>query len=241
MESSMARIESEVYDCDYFKDKLVPEYRANPDDGDLIKKVYNKLLAQGCDKADPLMVELEAKYVEYAEKVNAELQAELELKNPSIAGKRLYDEGKYDEARAKDEEAIEKEEEEDKKADYYFTIASIQGRKLKSYNTARSNALKAAKMRPNWGRPYMLIGDLYASTSRNCGDSWNQRLAVLAAIDKYAYGKSIDPEVSAEANEKIARYNSSKPIKDDAFMMGFSEGQVVTVGCWIGEKVKLRF
>jgi hypothetical protein len=87
----------------------------------------------------------------------------------------------------------------------------------------------------------MLIGDLYASSSRNCGDAWGQRLAILAAIDKYAYAKSLDPEVAEEAQKKINAYSGSKPSGEEAFMRGFEAGQSVKVGCWIGETVKLRF
>ena len=73
---------------------------------------------------------------------------------------------------------------------------------------------RAAKLRPNWGQPYMLIGDMYASSSSSCGsDAWEKQIAVLAALDKYAYAKSIDSSVAEDANSKIARYSSYKPEK----------------------------
>jgi len=65
-------------------------------------------------------------------------------------------------------------------------------------------------------------------------------LAVLAAIDKYAYARSIDPEVADEASEKIGLYNGSIPTKDDVFMRG-KEGATERVGCWIGETVRVRY
>ena len=64
---------------------------------------------------------------------------------------------------------------------------------------------------------------------------------VLAAIDKYAYAKSIDSEVAEDANSKIARYSAYKPEKQDGFMRGVSEGSSITVNCWIGETVRVRF
>jgi hypothetical protein len=129
-----------------------------------------------------------------------------------------------------------------KQASYYFSIASIQFRQLGQYSTARDNARMAAQLRSGWGRPFMLIGDMYAKSSSNCGsDAYTRGLAVLAAIDKWSYAKSIDGEVADEANKKIATYSDHIPPQDDAFMMGKSEGQSEQVGCWIGESVRLRF
>ena len=129
-------------------------------------------------------------------------------------------------------------------ADYHLAIASIQFRKLNRLSAARTSALKAAKLKPNWGQPYLLIGDMYAQSSSSCGSNQVEKgLAVLAALDKYAYARSIDetPEVQSDAGSKIARYSAYKPDGGEAFMMGIKEGQSMTVPCWIGESVKVRF
>ena len=82
---------------------------------------------------------------------------------------------------------------------------------------------------------------MYATTARSCGDSWNQRLAILAAYDKYAKAKSIDPDAGEEASSKMGKYRSSFPMKDDGFMRGVKAGDAQKVGCWIGETVKVRY
>ena len=87
----------------------------------------------------------------------------------------------------------------------------------------------------------MLIGDMYGSSARSCGDSWNQRLAILAAMEKYRYAKSIDSEVADDANSRLSKYAASMPSIEDGFQRGIKEGQTVTVGCWIGESVKVRY
>ena len=121
-----------------------------------------------------------------------------------------------------------------------MSIASIEGRKLGQKSKARADAYQAAKLRSGWGKPYMLIGDLYAKSSRSCGDAFDARLVILAAIDKWAHAKSIDPSVAAEANKKINSYKKSYPDKGEAHMRGLHAGQPVKVKCWIGETVKLR-
>jgi hypothetical protein len=112
---------------------------------------------------------------------------------------------------------------------------------LKQYSQARATAYEAAKHRDGWGRPYMLIGDMYGSSARSCGDDWNQRLAIIAAIDKYNYAGSIDPEVARDARERVSKYNASLPDLSEGHMRGVKKGAKEQVGCWIGETVTVRF
>ena len=235
------RIANNIFDCDYFVKQLEPAYRQDAENIELIETTIRKLKRQGCDNTVPLLTELEGKYAAWAKNENASRVAEFEANNPASIAKKLYDQGDNAGAIAKYQEAADAETDPQKKAGYLFSIASIQGRKLKQYSTARATALNAAKMRPNWGRPYMLIGDLYASSARSCGNDWNQRMAVLAAIDKYAYGRSIDPTVADEAGNKISKYAASKPEKKDGFMQGIKAGDSAKVGCWIGETVRVSF
>ena len=44
--------------------------------------------------------------------------------------------------------------------------------------------------------------------SRSC-DDWNQRLAIIAVIDKYSYARSIDPSVADDANRRIGSYTGA--------------------------------
>ncbi len=239
--SVYAPFENRIFDCEFFINEFKPQYDADPDNPELLKTIIAKLKAVDCPPTDPFFAEVDAKWKVYAAEENARLREEFEAKNPSVAAKRLYDEGNYDEAVDKYQEAIDSEEDIEKKANYLFSMASIQFRKLKQYSTARATARQAASLRPEWGRPYMLIGDMYGTSARSCGDDWNQRLAILAAIDKYRYAKSIDPEVEEEASTKIGRYYSSKPDKTEGHMRGVKEGATETVGCWIGETVRVSF
>jgi len=241
MDGSIEAIESSVYDCAYFIDKLKPDYDADPENIDVIQNIIVTLKKQDCPEDEPFLIELEEKYEKYAAEYNAAKQAEFEANNPSFVAKKCYDEGDYNCAIEKYKEAIEKEADPEKQASYYFSMASIQFRKLNAYSAARDNAYKAANLKGGWGRPYMLIGDMYAKSSSNCGKGpYEHGLAVLAAIDKWSYAKSIDESVAAEANRNIARYSEYIPPKDEAFMMGKSEGAKEQVGCWIGESVTLR-
>jgi len=241
MNQTFAKIENHIFDCEYFKAKLKPEYEAAPNDPVVLEEVIRTLKRQGCDESDPFMQELEGKWSQYAAAENAKRQAEFEANNPNFLAKKMYDAGDYDGAIAKYEEALAIETDPSQQAGYKFSIASIQGRKLRQFSKARSTALEAASLRPGWGNPYMLIGDLYATSASSCGDDWNQRLAVLAAIEMYQKAKSTDSSVAADASSKIGRYLSSRPEKTEGFMRKVSEGDRVKVGCWIGETVTVKF
>jgi hypothetical protein len=241
MDWAIRDIEKEIFDCEFFKDKYLPEYEENKDDPEVLQRVLALLKEQNCDPNDPVVKMLDAEWKAHAAEYNAKVRAEYEANNPAAAAKRAYDEGKFSEAISKYRTAIQEETDNDKKAGYLFAIASIEFRKLNLYSQARSTALSAAKLKPNWGRPYMLIGDMYGKTARSCGDAWNQRLAILAAMDKYSYAKSLDAGVAEEANERLSAYYGSMPDKSEAFMRGLNEGSTVSVGCWIGETVRLRF
>jgi tetratricopeptide (TPR) repeat protein len=225
MEAQFATIEGDLFDYNYFN----------------IKRMIARLKAQSTPADDPFLVELESRWSAYAEQENARIQADLETKYPNLAARRLFDEGKYQEAIDKYLEAIELAESNEDKATYWFSIASIEFRKLDRYSSARESAYKAAKLKGGWGRPYMLIGDMYATTARNCGDPWGQSLAILAAIEKYRYAKSIDSEVAGEATSRINNYAASKPAQEQGFMQGIKPGEKAKVNCWIGEIVTVEY
>lgn len=234
-------IEDFIFDCDYFKEKLEPDYKKDPENHELIKTIFNKLSSKGCPDTDPLMIELKAKYEEIVAEENARRKAEYEASNPIYMAKKLIDDGDFEGAIEKYKDAIDSAETNEDKGELVLSIASLQFRKLGQTNNARESARRAANLKPNWGAPYLLIGDMYVAGARNCDDDWGSRLAVIAAIDKYQYAKNIDPSMASDANERIGRISSSLPEKEDGFMRQVKEGQTLTVPCWIGESVKVRF
>lgn len=240
MASSISEIESEVFDCAYFKKDLMPRFEKNKDDFEVVSYIYKKLTDQGCEENDPAVQKIKARYDEMYAVLAAEQEIERRRLNPAYDANELYKEEKYSEAVDRYQEAIDKEDDAAKKAQYLYQMASIQSGKLGQTSNALANARRAAGMNEGWGKPYILIGDIYARISRGCGDAWEQRLAILAVIDKYSYAKSVDPEVADDANRRIANYNGSLPDKEEGFMRKVSAGDRVAVDC-IGETVTVRF
>ena len=138
--------------------------------------------------------------------------------------------------------ALENESDEINKAQYAFRLAQTYGAMNKN-NYAKTYALKAANFRSGWGEPYLLIGDLYAKTSRQCGElktEFLKRVGYWAAIDKYEYAKRLDPQLIAKANERIEKYAEQMPSKTDIFTEGLIDEPMYKIECWYTETVKIR-
>ena len=103
-------------------------------------------------------------------------------------------------------------------------------------------ALKAAGARPGFGLPYIIIGDMYASsTSCGEGDACKQKAVYWIAVDAYAKAKAVDGSLTSSANSKIATYSKYFPTKEECFFIGVKEGEKVEIGCWINESTTARF
>ncbi|WP_273447383.1 tetratricopeptide repeat protein [Neolewinella agarilytica] len=241
LDASVQKHADKIFDCAYFKNELMPKYEENKEDLEIIRYIITKLKTQGCDENDKDIAMMQAQYdAIYATKA-AEYEAERRRMNPAYDADLIFKSGDFAGAVSRYQEAIDAADDDEKKAQYYYQMASIQSGKLRQYGAARQNANKAAKLNDSWGKPYLLIGDIYARLGSSCGDSYQQRLAVLAAIDKYRYAKSIDAEVAGDANRRIANYSGSMPIRSESFQRGDKEGDRIKVGCGIGETVTLRF
>ncbi len=236
-------IEDYIFDCDYFKNENIEEYNEKKDDPYFCRELYTDLRRRGCSDDDPFLADLKTTYEKFAAEINAQRQAEFEASNPALVASRAYKENDFNLAISKYREAIAQESDNEKKANYHYSIASILFRKQNKNTEARSEARMASQLRPGWGRPHALIGDIYAKNARGCGDSWNQRKAILAAYDKWSAAKGLedDPTFVAELNNKMSSYRKSFPTKDEGFMRGLKEGSTDTVDCWIGETVTLRY
>lgn len=156
-------------------------------------------------------------------------------------GRLAFKKSEYSKALQYFSEAASQEIDPKKAAKDYYTMAAIS-LKLGSLAKAKSDAVKAARLRKNWGDPYVMIAQIYASADGKCGANVFEKKAVYwAAIDKLNYAKSIDNSVSAKANKLIAAYKKQVPNKSVVFQLGHEAGEKYTVGCWINETVTVTF
>jgi len=245
MKGEYKKVESEVFDCEYFVNDFQKRFGDDPNELEYeqLKSIIVTLKRQGCVEGVAYLDKFENTFKSQTGAINAQKQAEFEANNPGMVANKLYKAGDFEGAITKYKEAIKNEKDADQKASYHFSLASIIFRKKKLYSEARREARKAADLRPGWGQPYALVGDMYSTSARNCGDSWNQSLAVLSAIEKWqtALRLELDPQVKDATRKKIVAYQKSKPAREDGFMQGVKPGDKQTVGCWIKETVTISY
>lgn len=211
---------------------LIPVYRKkfdeNPEDIEMLKKVTTMLDDKDCQE-DPLYFETSAKLYELEPSPEAAY----------LLGKMLLKEGDFESAINYLKESVGMEDQEKVSKAYKYIAESY--RALKDFPTARTYARKAAEIDPNDGEVYILIGDMYAESAKQCGDNeLTQRVAYWAAVDKYNRAKQVDPELSTLANKRISSYSVYFPSTETIFFYDLKVGEKYTVECWINETTTVR-
>ncbi|MBL7112640.1 MAG: hypothetical protein ISS19_11955 [Bacteroidales bacterium] len=222
--------ESGAASCDDLVKIFTPKFKQAPEDIEFLKKITALLKKQKCEGTHLFAATSESLYKLEPSSGAAYNLAKLFLVREEYRKSATY----Y-------EEAISLEEDADTKANFHYELALIEYTKFDQYGKSRSNALEAIKLNSDWGAPYMLIGNLYASSTKTCGENDFEKSAIFwVAVDKFIKARNVDESAAAEANELVNKYSQYFPNVEDAFFHGFQEGQPYTVGCWINESTTVR-
>ena len=204
------------------------KFAETPDDAELLKKIIRSLDKKKC-KDEPLYFKTTVKLYDI----------EPTPESAFLIGRMLFLEEKYAKAIEYLKEGDKLEDEEDK-ANSYLILASAY-KQLNNFPASRTYALKAAKLMPANGQPYIIIGDLYAESAKKCGkNELTSKIVYWVAVDKYYKAKSVDPESAEVANARIATFSKYFPIAETIFFYNLNEGDEYLVKCWINEKTKVR-
>ena len=206
-----------------------PKFDANPNDVELLTKISEILDKRGCDNT-PLYL---------AVAVN------LHKINPSpesayLIGKKYLADKEYDQATTYLVQATKSENVAWAHQSYIY-LAQIMNMN-KNYEQGREYAKKAYAIDKTNGEPFIIIGQLYAASAKDCGTgNFYSKTAYWAAVDQFEKAKSVDPSQASKANELINAYSHYFPTVEDIFFNGFEEGQAFSLdNCWIKETTKVR-
>ncbi|QYJ69405.1 tetratricopeptide repeat protein [Flavobacterium litorale] len=126
------------------------------------------------------------------------------------------------------------------KANKYYEIASVYRNIDKK--TAKQYALKAAETNPEFGKPYIMLAQMYASVTSGgeCNLTDFQRKAlVFLALEATKKAEEAESRYKTTAAAMAERYKEKLPSKSEAKAAGYRRGDEVTFGCWINETIKL--
>ncbi|TSA35232.1 MAG: tetratricopeptide repeat protein [Porphyromonadaceae bacterium] len=216
--------------CEALKKLYTAKFAALKDDIDWLKKVTKQLKKAGCTDSRIFSESAEALF---------DLQPTAEAAhNIAIL---FYRREESDKAAEYLQKGIDIGQQSEELADMYYELATLNYSKYKNYQKARSLALKAIEARPNWGKPYLLIGQVYIAARQEVfSDPWDQATVFWVAVDKFIKAKSVDPEIADEANNLINTYSDYFPNNEMVFFRTMHDGDNYTVGGWINESTKVR-
>jgi tetratricopeptide (TPR) repeat protein len=173
----------------------------------------------------------------------SERQFELE---PSSAAaynmaKLFYKKDNFNKALEYFDSAIEHETDPIDKASYYCQKAQILLTKFNKHTDAKKCVMEAAKLRPDWGEPYVLLANIYAAGPKCGEDDFEKTYVYWVIVDKLIKAKTVDPDYADRVNSSIKTYSQYFPKKEEAFFRSITEGNTMNVGCWINESTRARF
>jgi tetratricopeptide (TPR) repeat protein len=218
-------------DCNALETVLARRYRADSSNIELIQKIQSVLKSINCVHSDL--------YYQIALKLNS-LQPN--AGNSYLLAGFSLKEGQTENAVTYLKEAIRLEKSDSLKAAYYLDLGTIYYTRLKKYKEARDYANEAIKLKVDYGKAFILLGDIYAAFSPLYGKNEFEHAALYwLAVDQYKKAKATDVSLTKIADEKINYYRQQFPTSENAFFYGYSKGQTYKFDDWIKETSEVRF
>ncbi len=200
-----------------------------PNDVELLKKITKILDKKNCTDSDLFFKATENLHKAEPSANTAELTGKMYIKRERFADAVPYL-----------QEAIKLYDDDQERADVHFLLGNVFFQ-LKRFSEARAECYATLKVRPNDGKSYIVIGDLYAASAKDCGDGdFYSKVAYWAAVDKYFQARNVDPEVAELAQTKINTFTQYFPATEQIFFHDLKEGDSFTVECWINETTTVR-
>jgi tetratricopeptide (TPR) repeat protein len=210
------------FDCDRVRSTLAPKFKQNPTDISLAKKIFGFMLQGKCTD-DPL----------WLESGEAIFSVEKDFGLAKNLGVRFLTAENFEKADFYLKEALTLASTNPEKADILIlqgTIASKRGSKAEARRVFRQ-ALEADATNKD---AYEKIGDLYYNSFNECSQREHQ------ADDRAVYLLAYDYYARAGASQKMGASKAAFPSKEDIFLRNYTQGQSISVGCWIGESTTIR-
>jgi tetratricopeptide (TPR) repeat protein len=228
VEGGLDNIIVELSTCDRLIPLFSRDFEANKTNVKWLKRAVSRMFNKECTD-DSLFEKLALAYAEADPSPEAyTFVAGVKAKNGDETGAQ--------EMRMK---AFQLETDPLKRANYKLKFAQA-AKKRGQKSKARQLAREAIQLNPNFGKAYLFIANLYASSINNCGsDEFEKRMTFVAAYNKAKRAAAVDPSIGVTASSYLRNYKANFPSKKVIFTKGVKEGDPFTVKCWINENVKV--
>ncbi len=122
---------------------------------------------------------------------------------------------------------------------WYYELAVVSNATNK-HCEAIEYAREAIKLKSEYGKAYILLGDAFIAYRDSLGDDFQQRAAFWAATDKYKLAAQVDPTLAEETRQRLSDFTSQFPNSEDVFFLDLKEGDPYLVGGCINENTTVR-
>ena len=206
------------------------KYDANKDNSDFLRKLTRMLVRKECTDSELFEKASEQQYALNPSADAAYNMARLFLRKDN-----------FNKAVEYFEVAINSETEPFDKANYCYQLGGIMLTKYNKYTDAKKYVLEAIKLRPDWGAPYILLANTYASGPKCGEDEFEKQYIYWVVVDKLQKAKSVDTDLAATVDPMIKQFSQHFPKKEEGFFRNIIEGSTINVGCWINESARVRY
>jgi hypothetical protein len=244
-----------IWGCDFYEEQWKPFYLKDSSNLKQNQEIL-KVLGRTCGKERPFYVQVALRQ-EYLKVMTCH----------NVRPLSVHQQGRYQENRAryflKNGDSLQYRTYRDKAFVFYEEAIDNKGSTLTAKETAelayriayeayrKDDFPKARKWcrtaslhQPNWGNPYILVGNLYASSYSKCASNnphgLDGQIVVWVALDEWRKAKKVDPSVQEKVNKTIKRYQKYLPELKDIFQHPLDIGAPYTVGCWIQQKTTIQ-
>ncbi len=222
-------LNEEILTCEALNGYYEPQYEQNKNDKVFLEKVITFYKTSGCDNSDIYAAASEHLYSIEPGPESAHNLAYLFITRND-----------FEKAVGYLMEAVQGENIDGEiKAEWYYELAVVSNA-LNDYCKAIEYAREAIKLRSDYGKAYVMLGDAFIASRENLGDDFQQRTAFWAAADKYKKASSVDSSVTNESNKKLSDYINQYPNNEDVFFHDIKDGDKYLVGGCINEYTTVK-
>ncbi len=210
-------INSGAATCENLETIYKPQYEADPNNVELMRKIVTRMSHGECESEFRLTV------AENLYKVQPDPQTGV-----ALAAIFLQRED-YEKSLFYWEQSIASETDPEMKKTYTLNAAAAASA-ARNYRQAADFARQVIAMDSENGLAYMILGQAQASAiPSNCSDAFTQKTAFWIAVDNLQRARTLladQPEQVETANQLIGTYSRYFPNNDEAFMSGINNGDI---------------
>lgn len=222
-------VKDNTISCEALKRYYEPQFEQNKDDKTFLENVITLYTAAGCDRSEFYSAASENLYKIEPGPESAHNLAILFITRND-----------FEKAAGYLKEAVQGENiNGETRAIWYYELAVVSSA-IKDYCKAIDYAREAINLKSDYGKAYILLGDVFIASRDNLGDDFQQRTAFWAAADKCMKATSVDPSVAEEASQKLTNYAGQYPNNEDIFFRDIKNGDPYLVGGCINEYTTVR-